>query len=239
MLNEVPPISSIQDLEKTLDYNFQNKNLLIQALTHTSFTHESAGRLSPSYERLEFLGDSVINLIITSILYEKYPEFSEGELSKLRGALVNEKIFSELGAVINLSQNIFIGKGEWIQKGQDRPSLIADTFEAVLGAIYLDGGLAQVEKSFMQILNLYKVDTKKDFFSSLVLADFDSKTQLQELCMSLYQEHPRYLSKEIAGGFLVSIWLKEKCLIESEGISKKKLEKELAKIVLTEKKYKL
>jgi dsRNA-specific ribonuclease len=109
----------------------------------------------------------------------------------------------------------------------------------VLGAIYLDGGLAQVEKSFMQILNLYKVETKKDFFSSLVLADFDSKTQLQELCMSLYQEHPRYLSKEIAGGFLVSIWLKDKCLIESEGISKKKLEKELAKIVLTEKKYKL
>jgi ribonuclease-3 len=208
-------------------------------MTHTSFTHESVGKLSPSNERLEFLGDSVVNFIMTSVLYNLYPNLAEGELSKLRGALVNEKIFAELGILLNLSQNILIGRGEWKQKGHMRPSLLADTFEALLGAIYIDAGILQVEKTVSKILELYKTVNKKDFFSTNNLVDFDSKTQLQELCMSLYQEHPKYLSKDLDSGFMVSIWLKEKCLIASTGTSKKKLEKELAKIVLSEKRYQI
>lgn len=232
-------ILSLESLENVLLYTFKDKNLLVQALTHTSFTHESVGKLSPSNERLEFLGDSVVNLIITSVLFKSYPQFSEGELSKLRGALVNEKIFSELAALINLSENLFVGRGEWKQKGNKRESLLADAFEAVLGAIYLDGGMVEVEKTFMGIIKLYQSTNNKDFFSAVALEDFDSKTKLQELCMSLYQEHPRYISQDTKNGFLVSIWLKEKCLIEREGASKKKLEKELAKIVLSEKRYQI
>lgn len=239
MLTSPLKILSLESLENVLLYTFKDKNLLVQALTHTSFTHESVGKQSPSNERLEFLGDSVVNLIITTVLFKNYPQFSEGELSKLRGALVNEKIFAELAIFINLSENIFIGRGEWRQKGNKRESLLADTFEAVLGAIYLDGGIVEVEKTFMGIIKLYQTTHNKDFFSAEASVDFDSKTQLQELCMSLYQEHPRYVSKDTNNGFLVSIWLKEKCLIEREGTSKKKLEKELAKIVLSEKRYQI
>jgi ribonuclease-3 len=195
------------------------------------------GKLAPSNERLEFLGDSIVNLIITSVLYKKYPHFKEGELSKLRGALVNESAFADLAMLILLPQNIFLGKGEWRQRGQERSSLLADAFEALLGAIYLEAGLSQVERSFFKIIELYKASTQKDFFSADVLEDFDSKTKLQELCMSMFQEHPSYVSEEVATGFSVSIWLKEKCLITDQGLSKKKLEKELAKIVLSEKRY--
>lgn len=239
LLTTIPHIISLTTLENTLGYNFKNKNLLIQALTHTSFTHESVGKLSASNERLEFLGDSIINLIITTHLYNSYPDFSEGELSKLRGALVNEKIFSELAQLLNLSENLFLGRGEWKQKGNKRESLLADTFEALLGAIFLDSGVDEVQNSFLLIIELYKMKYQKDFFSALAMADFDSKTQLQELCMSLYQEHPKYISKDLPNGFSVSIWLKDKCLIEKEGTSKKKLEKELAKIVLNEKRYQI
>jgi ribonuclease-3 len=230
-------ISSLSVLENTLGYKFNDKKLFLQALTHTSFTNEASETPSPSNERLEFLGDSIVNFLITKELVSLYPNFPEGELSKLRGALVNEKIFSELAGVINLSENIFIGRGEWRQKGHARASLLADTFEAILGAIFLDGGIVCAESVLQQIISIYNGQYKKDFYSAAALLDFDSKTQLQEICMSLFQEHPRYQSLEIENGFQVSVWLKDKCLIEQEGNSKKKLEKELAKIILSEKRY--
>lgn len=239
MLEAIPHISSLAQLENTLGYVFRNKKLLQEALTHTSFTHESIGKQIASNERLEFLGDSVVNLIITTKLYNLYPDLAEGDLSKFRGALVNEKIFSELAELINLSENIFLGRGEWKQKSHKRVSLLADSFEAILGAIYLDSGLVEVQNSFAKILELYQIKYKKDFFSSAALVDFDAKTQLQEICMSLYQQHPKYISSELPNGFSVAIVLKDTVLIESTGPSKKKLEKDLAKIVLSEKRYQI
>lgn len=224
-------INSLNILQEKLGYFFKDHNLFLQALTHTSFTHESLGKSTPSNERLEFLGDSCINLVITNLLYKKFPLMSEGDLSKMRGSRVNEQIFAELAQDLKLFENIFLGKGEWKQKSFSRTSLLADAFEAIMGALYLEAGIEQVEKSFL------KISEGKDFFAETILENFDFKTQLQEICMSLYSEHPQYLAKEIDGGFLVSIVLKEKCLIEERGISKKKLEKELAKIVLSEKRY--
>jgi ribonuclease-3 len=232
-------ITSLTLLEEKINYKFIDKKLFIQALTHTSYTHESIGTSMPSQERLEFLGDSIVNMLTTNKLFNLYPHFKEGELSKLRGALVNEKIFAELATLINLADNIFVGHGEFTQKGQQRSSLLADTFEALIGAIYLESGINAAETTYKKIIELYEEKIGKDFYSAEVLLDFDAKTQLQEICMSLYQEHPQYKSKEIGGEFQVSIWLKEKCLIESIGNSKKKLEKELAKTVLTEKRYQI
>jgi ribonuclease-3 len=232
-------ILSLHELSKKLNYTFKNSSLLLNALTHTSFTNENVAAINSSNERLEFLGDSIINQIITISLFQKYPEMNEGELSRLRGALVNEKIFSDLARLIKLNENIFLGKGELKQQGQEKNSLLADTFEALMGAIYLDSNLASVEKTIIQIFELYKMETGLDFISESWLENFDSKTKLQEICMELFKEHPRYEAAEIEQGFRVTLWLKDKCLLEKSGLSKKKLEKELAKIVLEEKSYQI
>ena len=230
-------ISSLDHLQEILSYTFLNQKLLLQALTHTSYTHEFSAELAPSNERLEFLGDSVINLFITNELYKQFPHFKEGELSKMRGALVNEEIFSKLAKVIALDENLFLGKGEWKQQNQMKPTLLADAFEAVIGAVYLEAGLEQAAQALFNIIKLYNLNNQTDFFSSSILENFDGKTNLQEICMSLFNEHPRYQAEKVGDGFKVSVWLHEKCLITAEGHSKKKLEKELAKIILSEKRY--
>lgn len=159
------------ELERSIEYVFKDKNILIHALTHTSYTNEHRmGKLS-SNERLEFLGDAVLELAVSEYLYEINKDKQEGELSKTRARLVCEAALANHAERLHLGEYIFMGKGEIITGGRTRASIISDALEALIGAIYLDGGFANA-KEFVSKFIL------KDAQSSIFF--FDSKTILQE-----------------------------------------------------------
>ncbi|MDO9183378.1 MAG: ribonuclease III [Bacteriovorax sp.] len=241
-LAEIQSLNKLQDL---VNYRFKNSNHLMNAFTQSTFCYEfkNLNNLNLiSNERLEFLGDSLVNFLIAKILFKLYPESNEGELSKLRGALVNEHSLAKLAKSISLGENLLLGKGEYKNLGQLKESLLADAFEAFCAAIFIDSGedTAILEKTILVIIKKYEAETKNNFFALNNLELFDSKTQLQELSMSLFQMHPTYKSFENEqAGFRVELWIGERKLAEGTGASKKKLEKELARVVLDEKRYQL
>lgn len=237
-------ISSIKKLQIDINYKFNDPKILIKALTQSTFCYEYKhlnNSIVESNERLEFLGDSLVNLIIGKLLYQRYCNSAEGELSKLRGSLVNEHSLAQLAKQISLGENLLIGKGEYRNSGNLKESLLADAFEALIAAVFLDSNedLKTVETVLIQVIAKYELKTNKDFFSLDNLESFDSKTTLQELVVSLYKIFPVYKSTETPTGFLVELWIGEKKIAEAEGQSKKKIEKELARFVLDEKKYQL
>lgn len=232
-------ISSVQNLEKKINYKFQNKNFLITALTQSTFCYEFKELALSSNERMEFLGDSLVNLIVAKILYRKFPDQSEGNLSKLRGSLVNESSLAKLAKVISLGESLILGKGEHKNGGEKKDSILADAFEALCAAIYFDCGekVDAVEKMLVLVIGEYEATTGKEFFAMENLESFDSKTQLQELAMAMFQTLPSYKAQELKQEFKVELWIGERKLAEGIGPSKKKLEKELARVVLDEKRY--
>jgi ribonuclease-3 len=138
-----------KDLQQTMNYIFDSPALLREALSHSSYANEVRGK---SYERLEFLGDSVLSLIVSTHLYALYPRMGEGDLSKIRASLVNEAALCRFAEKINLTKFILLGKGEEKRGGRDKPSIIADVFEAVLGAVYLDRGLSEAREYLLSFL---------------------------------------------------------------------------------------
>jgi ribonuclease-3 len=236
-------IFSIQTMQNELGYAFKNKNILINALTQSTFCYEFKELSASSNERLEFVGDSLVNFIVAKILYKSFPELSEGDLSKLRGSLVNEHSLSKLANAISLGENLLLGKGEHKNGGEKKESILADAFEAICAAVYLDSqeSTEAVEKIFMAAVELYERASGKKYFALENLENFDSKTQLQELSMAMFQVHPTYKSEESKEGsvslFKVEIWIGGRKLAEGKGPSKKKLEKQLARVVLDEKRY--
>ena len=130
----------IEELEKRLKYSFKNKQLLIEALSHSSYANEKK-KLRHSNERLEFLGDSVLSIVVSQYLFLHFTHLPEGELTKIRASLVCEKSLHEFAKQIRLGDFILLGKGEENTGGRERPSILADAFEAVIAAIYLDGGI--------------------------------------------------------------------------------------------------
>ncbi len=232
-------ITSVQNLEKKINYSFKNKTFLITALTQSTFCYEFKELALTSNERMEFLGDSLVNLIVAKILYRQFPDLSEGNLSKLRGALVNESSLAKLAITISLGDNLILGKGEHKNSGEKKDSILADAFEALCAAIYFDCGekADTVEKSLVTVINRYEEMTAKKFFAMENLENFDSKTQLQEIAMAMFQKLPAYKAQELNQQFKVELWIGERKLAEGIGPSKKKLEKELARVVLDEKRY--
>jgi ribonuclease-3 len=154
-------VESIEEFEKRLGYRFQNKNLLIEALTHKSY------KKPYNNERLEFLGDAVLDLVIGEFLFLKFPKADEGELSKMRASLVNEKGFAKLAERVSLGRHIFISNAEENNKGREKPSLLSNAFEATMGAIYLETGLSVVRevvhRLLDEVLGSSGPDHKKEF----------------------------------------------------------------------------
>jgi len=140
----------LTELENTIGYTFKNKELLLQALTHSSYANEQKINKRGDYERIEFLGDAVLELVSSHYLYVKYPEKKEGELTKLRASMVCEPALAYCAQDIHLEKYLILGKGEEATGGRQRESIIADVMEAIIGAIYLDSGLeaakAHIEK---------------------------------------------------------------------------------------------
>ena len=144
----------VKDLESNLGYIFNNKDLLYNALTHGSYCNEVKGSSLESNERLEFLGDAVLELVISEFLYKKYKDFSEGELTKMRAKIVCSNTLAEIALRLNIGEYIIMGKGEINQGGRKRKSILADSLEAIIGAIYLDNGLKKAKNLFSYISNL-------------------------------------------------------------------------------------
>ena len=161
----------IKELEEKIGYEFKNKELIWQALTHSSFSNEQKINKYKNYERLEFLGDAVLELLSSQFFFETYPEMPEGEMTKLRSSMVCELALAYCARDISLGNYLLLGKGEEITGGRTRDSIISDVMEAVIGALYLDGGLA-VADVFVKKYILSDLESKQLFY--------DSKTILQE-----------------------------------------------------------
>ena len=189
-LGRLLPVEEKQDLDfeslqTSLNYIFNDINLLRQAMTHRSFVNEHSGSSFHHNERLEFLGDAVLNLSLSTILLSQYPDLPEGHLSKIRAGQVNEKSLASLSLQLDLGAYLLIGKGEERTGGREKPSLLADTFEAVLGAIYLDGGF-NAALSFIDRLFRSQFKAANNFSTQ------DYKTLLQEYCQGRLKTVPEY-----------------------------------------------
>ncbi len=232
---------SFKNLEEKINYTFNDKKLLVQSLMQSTFCYEMGVALHSSNERMEFLGDSLVNFIVGKNLYILFSETAEGDLSKLRGALVNEDKLAELSRIINLGENIFLGKGELRTGGAEKNSILADGFEALFAAIYFDSkhDVLVLEQTFSHIVALYEAKEKLDFYSLAQIDAFDSKSKLQELTMARRGVFPVYKSEDLPsnGGFKVEVWVGEKKIGEISGLSKKKIEKQLAKKIIEENLY--
>lgn len=234
---------SFDVLEKKLNYQFKNKEILINALIQSTFGFEfnlirPHDKSNFSNERLEFLGDSIVNFIVGKNLYKRFSLLPEGDLSKIRGALVNEEILATLASEINLGDFLFLGKGEWLNSGAKKESILADAFEALMASIYLDvnESFTRVEKVFEDVIFIYEKENSV-YYNDQVLETYDPKSKLQEATVAKYGIFPEYRATELDPkiGFLVSVWIGEKKILEETGISKKKLEKKLAKTILEKK----
>ena len=161
----------LKELEKKIGYEFTEKRLLGQAVTHSSFSNEQKINKYKNYERLEFLGDAVLELLSSQFFFETYPDMSEGEMTRLRSSMVCEPALAFCARDLDLGKYILLGKGEEATGGRKRDSIISDVMEAVIGAIYLDGGLLEADK-FVRKFILSDLENKQLFY--------DSKTLLQE-----------------------------------------------------------
>lgn len=172
--------------QRKLGYEFKDLSLLETALTHSSYANEFS---CPSNERLEFLGDALLGCMISALLYEKYPSYTEGDLSKTKSRVVSGANFAKYAEMLGLGEQIRLGKGEESTGGRERESNNANAFEALIGALYLDAGY---EKTFEVVSRLFRDAIEEDDFPR------DSKTQLQEVSQSVFGKTPEYriLSEE-------------------------------------------
>lgn len=217
-------------LEQNLRYNFKNKNLLINALTHSSYANEVRNGVL-SNERLEFLGDSVLSVIVADYLYKNFNNLPEGELTKLRAALVCEKSLCEFSKELKLGEFLRLGKGEDKGGGRQRPSILADAFEAVLAAMYLDGGMETARKHVMRFI-LPELEHTED------VAFKDYKTALQEIIQRNPEESVSYVLTDQSGPdhdkiFEVEVHLNSNVIGKGKGKSKKQAEQMAAKQALS------
>ena len=218
----------MKNLEKNIGYVFKDKSLLELALTHSSYANE-LGNQAKCNERLEFLGDSVLSIIVSDYLYNNF-ETPEGDLTKLRASLVCEEALFDFAKEINLGEFIKLGKGEQNNGGNKRPSILSDAFEALLAAMYLDGGIKPVKDLVLKFVKADLKDTKRIAFK-------DYKTELQEIIQKNPEEKIEYVLIDEQGPdhdklFTVSIELNSLSFAQGTGKSKKAAEQAAAREAL-------
>src|SRR6266436_2007321 len=223
-----------EHFEDRLDHKFQNHELLRRALTHSSALPElravDAESLSPpeNNEQLEFLGDAVLDLLASEYLVEKFPKWSEGQLSKSRARLVNAQSLELAARRLRLGEHLRLGRGEEKTGGREKPALLADAFEAVVAAIYLDGGLAVAKE--MLSLTLFELALEE---GSTPLFEADRKSALQEFLQGRGKPPAEYRLAAESGPdhqktFQVEVWAEGSCLASGQGSTKKEAEQRAA-----------
>lgn len=216
----------MRNLEETIGYKFKDKNILEQALSHSSYANESK-ETRFSNERLEFLGDSVLSLIVSQYIFEHFRKLPEGELTKMRASLVCEKSLHQFAVQIDLGAHMLLGKGEENTGGRERISILADAFEALIAAIFIDGGMNAVKDFIHSVVlsddNLKKVQNTRDY-----------KTILQEIVQKNPEERVEYKLIKQSGPdhnkvFSVGVFLNSNIIGSGKGKSKKQAEQMAAK----------
>lgn len=213
----------LKELEDKISYHFQDKNLLAQALTHSSYANEHRLDHNHCNERLEFLGDAVLEIVTSDFLYHKYTDKPEGDLTKIRASIVCEPTLAYCAEDIQLGSYLFLGKGEDATGGRNRNSVVSDAMEAVIGAIYLDGGFASA-KEYIHRFILNDIEHKQLFY--------DSKTILQELIQGRHEQLSYELIDESGPDhdkqFTVAVLVDGERVSEGEGHTKKAAEQQAA-----------
>ena len=217
-------MSNLTELEEVIGYEFKQKGLLRQALTHSSFANEKHMKKLSDNERLEFLGDAVLEVVSSEFLFQHYPKLPEGDLTKLRASIVCEPTLAMCTREIKLGKYLYLGKGENQTGGRTRKSILSDALEAVIVAIYLDGGFEPAQ-AFIHRFILTDIEHKKLFY--------DSKTILQEVVQGSYDEPLHYVLLAEEGpdhdkSFRVAAQIGDKRIGEGSGHTKKAAEQEAA-----------
>lgn len=214
----------LKELQKSIGYRFQHIDLLKQALTHSSYAHETVLNQVVDNERLEFLGDAVLELVSSEFLFQTHPEMKEGNMTKLRASLVCEQSLARCAREINLGEYLLLGRGEDLTGGRERDSILSDAWEAIIGAMYLDGGFTSAKEFILKHV-LKDMEHKKLFY--------DSKTILQEVIQNQYKKSLHYTLLSEDGPdhnkvFTVQAYMNETPLMVGKGRTKKAAEQEAA-----------
>ncbi|MEW6525427.1 MAG: ribonuclease III [Spirochaetota bacterium] len=220
----------LQQLEKRLHFTFSNKSLLKRALTHRSYVNESSIPVKDN-ERLEYLGDSVLGLVVNEYLFKSFENYPEGDLAKIKSAVVSEETLAKVANQMNLGDYLIMGRGEELTGGRYRQSILADALEAIIGAVYLDAGLTKSKKL---VLRLLKKDIQRiDKLSYLR----DPKTTLQEIVQKKYKSRPLYTVIHESGPdhskmYTIKLTINDRDITIGTGSSKQKAESDAAKKAL-------
>ena len=215
----------MEEFQQVIGYQFQNKNLLRQALTHSSYANEKHMHRLSDNERLEFLGDAVLEIISSEYLFNTYQDKPEGDLTKLRASIVCEPTLALCTKEMNLGKYLYLGKGEDMTGGRTRKSILSDALEAVIGAIYLDGGFASAKEFILRFI-LTDIEHKQLFY--------DSKTILQEIVQSSFKGQPMsyHLVREEGPDhdktFVMQLFIGDRGFEEGSGRTKKSAEQQAA-----------
>ncbi|MEI7672384.1 MAG: ribonuclease III [Deltaproteobacteria bacterium] len=224
-------VQALTALEDQLGWYFADIALLDNALTHRSFVNENAALACQDNERLEFLGDAVLELTVSDMLMRKFPGHSEGQLSKLRASVVNEQPLAELSRRFGIGERLLLGKGEECSGGRMKSSLLANAFESVIAAMYQDGGF---DRTAAFIARLFEPLIEKGDLSTIYK---DYKTAAQEMCQILFREVPRYTVISETGPdhdkrFETNLMIGERVISTGAGRSKKEAEQQAARIAM-------
>lgn len=224
-------VQALKELEALLGYCFKDIGLLDNAMTHRSFVNENSSLPCKDNERLEFLGDAVLELAISDMLMKKFPDYAEGELSKLRASVVNEQPLAGLARRFRIGEFLLLGRGEDTSGGRMKSSLLANAFESLIAAMYLDGGFDRTAV-FTGMLFGPLIESGT---AAAVYRDY--KTAAQEICQNLFQELPRYAIIEETGPdhdkrFETSLVVGERIIATGTGKNKKEAEQQAAKMAI-------
>ena len=217
---------TLDSLETSMAYHFHDRQLPLQALTHKSYSNEQR-RLVAHNERLEFLGDAVLELVISDLVYQRYPDIPEGGLTRLRAEVVSEKGLSAVARKLRIGSGLRLGRGEQRNGGKDKDSLLADALEALFGAVYLDGGFSAVRQVIERIFSEVIAAAARQRYGS------DYKTCLQERLQARFNQLPEYQLTEVCGPdheliFNVEVRFSGQVLGRGSGASKKRAEQKAA-----------
>ena len=217
----------MEKLEKKIGYCFHNRELLKTALTHSSYANEARDRHTQSNERLEFLGDSILGMVTSDYIFKLYPDIPEGELTKLRAAVVCEQALYEVARSLGLSEFLLLGRGEEAGGGRERASILADAVEAMIGAVYMDGGLAAAQPFILSFIkpSVARTAARHNFN--------DYKTMLQEIVQKNREEVLSYRVAAQSGPdhdktFIMEVLLNSNVVAQGRGHSKKEAEQAAA-----------
>ncbi|MDA3901237.1 MAG: ribonuclease III [Spirochaetes bacterium] len=221
---------ALTKLQNILKVKFTNLDILNRSLTHRSYANELPYLIKEN-ERLEYLGDSVLGLIINEYLYKRFESYHEGDLAKIKSTVVSEEMLAAVAFELKIGQFILLGKGEDHSGGRKRPSILANTVEAIIGAMYLDCGLKQTKKFILSVFKKYidqvdKIPTMRD-----------PKTSLQEIIQKKYKKKPDYMLLKEEGPdhkklFTVALTIEKRVVIEGTGTSKRRAEIDAARKIL-------